>query len=489
MDWGTALIPIKLSRRLSTRLTIVFVVTLFLSCIGVGSVVYYSLTDTLKRTEFAGIEERALDYRHVYQAGGIDSLRKFINDREARGSERKVFVRLQNLDGVVFQTRNSSVTEDVNYSDGWHVHLAEPVPEKTLRKLDHNLKQFILNRGWTSLLLFFNFEVIYTYKIPVSHDLWIIVGESLKSSEKEFLRARMIGLSLMGIFIIIGLILGYAVSKTVISPVKNFLVTIKEIETGNLTARVRPSTRNDEIDFLMSEFNRLMDTKALLIENINSTLDTVAHEIRTPLTRLRISSELALGEKDDPGLLKKAVIEGLAASEQISSLLTTILESSRAKNGLVNLQISHFKVQTLLAELQDIYQFLLEDKKMGLEILVENDLSISADRRLLLQALNNLIDNAIKYSPVGSKVLISVESFVHEIRFSIVDKGPGIDEEEQVLIWQRLYRSRRNQNEDGYGIGLSIVKVIAEVHGGSATVESKLGEGSTFILRLPQARL
>lgn len=479
--------PIKLSRRLSFRLALILTGTLFLSCIGVGTVVYYSLTDTIKRTELSAIEHHSLEYKYAFMNGGLPSLEKLHVFIQSQHHEKKIFLRVEDSLSVRFQSDYASNhLTGINFLPGWNLRLLdEGVPQSSyLKRMEFNLKSFVLVNGWTGILQFFNFEAIYVYKTKLSDDLWLSVGHSLKSSEREFLKVRIIVFELLGLFIIVALILAWTISRTVIYPIRNFLKTIQEIEAG-IPTRVKLSGTNEELDLLSAEFNSLMDSNANLIKNMNSTMDTIAHEIRTPITRFRIGAELALLEKEVPGKLETAIVDGLESSERVSTLLTNILDSSRISSGLVKPSLTRFCVLELFKELEDIYQFLLEEKRMSLIFKDTESLLITADRSLLLQALNNLTDNAIKYSSESSAVRLSAIRQKDAVWITVSDTGCGIQQSELSKIFERLYRSPRSDNENGYGIGLSIVKQVVEIHGWEVKVSSQLGVGSTFTLIIP----
>lgn len=417
---------------------------------------------------------RVAEYKFAYLDGGMGELNRLIEFHKTQFPNEKLGLILESSTGLIFRSDGPFQNYDLKTkNDGFYVDLLEDDD-----KFEYTLKKFIFKHGWTQALKYFNFEVVYVYKAELAPDVHLTYLQAFTKSEQDFVRVRMIALSLLLIFISIGLIIGYTLSRKVILPIRKFIKTIDQIEAGESKARV-PVSDGDEFDVLAGEFNKLMDSKDTLVQGINETLDTVAHEIRTPLTRFRVAAEVA----SDKELVVK---EGLEASEQISYLLTSILESSKAQNGFITLNRTHFPVSELIAELTDIYTFLIEEKSIRLEAEASPGISVSADRRLLLQAVNNLLDNAIKYTPAGGKVSIHVREENHAVIIEVSDSGIGISPEEQSRVWERLYRSKNHNHARGYGIGLSVVKSIVELHEGSVSVDSRIGKGSTFTIRLPK---
>lgn len=453
---------------------------LLFSCFTLGVVVYSSLTEVVKRNEADSIERRMAGYLFAYQNGGIVELGRLVEFQRTRTPDEKTGIILENSTGVLYRSMEDfgNFRPDVE-SPGLHIEL------KDERGMDHHLKKYILEKRWTVLLKFFNFEVVYIQKKEISPGLSLTFLQTFPNVERDFERVRMLGLSLLLIFLFMGILLGYTLSRRVIRPIRAFIGTIDLLEKGDGSARVNLSEGN-EFDSLADEFNRLMDSKDTLVKGMNDTLDTVAHEIRTPLTRFRISAEDALNSKGSNEEYENVIRGALDSTEQISFLLTTILESARANSGLINLNKDTFPIAPFLVELNDIYTFLLEEKNLSLKFELQEGMNILADKRLLFQAVNNLLDNAIKFSPEGGIILIKVSRLEQEIRISVSDSGPGIDLREQAKIWQRLYRSEGNSAK-GYGIGLSVVKSIIDLHSGTVSVESETGKGCTFTIYLPTA--
>jgi signal transduction histidine kinase len=211
----------------------------------------------------------------------------------------------------------------------------------------------------------------------------------------------------------------------------------------------------------------------------------VAHDLRTPLARLRAVLEGALREGEDAEALRRSLSAAVEETDRVSSTLTTLMDISEAENGAMALRRERLLAREALRESVELYADVAEEKGIALTLDAPADLALSADRARLRQALANLLDNALKYAPRGGRVRLSARPEGPAVVFECADDGPGISPQDLPRIWDRLYRGDQSRSERGLGLGLSLVRAIARAHGGEASVESSPGQGSVFRLRLP----
>jgi signal transduction histidine kinase len=174
-------------------------------------------------------------------------------------------------------------------------------------------------------------------------------------------------------------------------------------------------------------------------------------------------------------------------SEYILQLLNALMDLSEVQSGEMNLLPAHIALRELVDEVIELYAIVAEERGIAIHNNIPTYLTVEADRLRVRQCLANLIDNALKYSAAGTTVILSGESSDAGIELRISDQGCGITENEIDKIWDRLYRAEPSRATPGLGLGLSLVKAIVEAHGGKVSVESRPGEGSVFIFRLPRA--
>jgi signal transduction histidine kinase len=259
------------------------------------------------------------------------------------------------------------------------------------------------------------------------------------------------------------------------------------LRTGDRSARVERPNTEDELDELVTLFNAMLDQNERLIKGMRDSLDHMAHDMRTPLTRLRGEAELALNGSD-LNQMQEALADAIEESDRLSEMLKTIMDISEAECGATRLDMTNVPLEPLVRSLFDLYEGVAEDRQITLEMRIDPKGFIYADRNRLQMVLSNLLDNAIKYTPpnTGGRVVVTAEFGSKSVRVMVRDSGQGISDEDLPRIWERLYRGDQSRSEKGLGLGLSLVRALVEAQGGRVSVESAQGKGSTFIVIMPR---
>jgi heavy metal sensor kinase len=316
------------------------------------------------------------------------------------------------------------------------------------------------------------------------------VGKSTENREELLARFRTIVTLVSVAIVLIGLAGGILVTRRTLEPIHRLIAAVSAItRTGSTDTRVPVGNDRDAINELSALFNQMLDRISTLIEGMGSALDNVAHDLRTPMTRLRGVAERALASDPAGGNLhaqREALSTCLEESERILAMLDTLMDISEAETGTMRLALAPVDLDALVREVVSVYEDVAEDKQINLRTALDEALSVTGDRDRLRQVLANLVDNAIKYTPSGGRVTVSAAADGDSIRIEVADTGIGIAAHDLPRIWERLYRGDHSRAERGLGLGLSLVRAIVRAHGGTVDVRTELGRGSTFTIRLPK---
>ena len=278
-----------------------------------------------------------------------------------------------------------------------------------------------------------------------------------------------------------------------LNPIRQVIATARKINSGNLRQRLVETSSGDEIQELTQTLNQMLGRlEASFKQMIQFTADA-SHELRTPLTVIRGNLELALQNKASLDTyarteeIQETLAQTLEETERLSKTVSQLMELTQLDSGEIQLEHEVFDLTELVATTADQMKLLAEDKQIQLETRLSPQVKVQGDRYRLKQVLLNLIDNAIKYCPAGTRIQIRLAPADSGCVLEVKDNGPGIPRGEIERLFDRFYRidKARSREIGGSGLGLSICKSICEGHGGRIEAESDLGRGSTFQVTLP----
>lgn len=306
-------------------------------------------------------------------------------------------------------------------------------------------------------------------------------------------RQTMLGVIYTALAMVIagGLICGYValvVARHMILPLIRLRGNLAKVGDKN-KLWISPAGNSPEELALYEEVNRLLKRNRKLVEEMQGALDNVAHDLRTPLTRLRSVAEFGLQEASDTERLRDSLADCLEESERVLSMLGIMMNVAEAEAGALKLQIEQIDLAESLTEMMALYEYVAEERRIALRAHMASNLYIQADATRIARVWANLLDNAIKYGRDGGAVDVTTEASEGYVHIRFQDDGIGISATEQARIWDRLYRGDRSRSQQGLGLGLNLVKAVVEAHGGTISVASELHKGSCFTVSLPQAGL
>ncbi len=281
---------------------------------------------------------------------------------------------------------------------------------------------------------------------------------------------------------------GYALARKALSPIDSMATQATKISAERLGDRLSIENSQDELGRLGTVFNDMLGRLQAAFDQLRRFTADASHELRTPLTAIRSVGEVALQDQRSPAEYRDVIGSMLEEVDRLTRLSESLLALSRADAGHVHFQGEEIPLLRLAGEARSVVDVLAEEKRQRIDIEGDTNIFVSVDRLILRQAIVNLLDNAIKYSPTESRILVRVESGGDEQVFlNVVDQGPGIPGEHQPYVFDRFYRvdKARTREWGGAGLGLSITRWAVEAHGGTITLKSEEGHGSTFRIALP----
>jgi signal transduction histidine kinase len=456
-------------KTLSFRLTIWYAAIFISSSLILFALTYYLVTSTIRAYDQKVAQAKISEYELLERADGLPELIRGIHLEQENNLESGLLIRLADSD-------NRTLTETI--PSRWKA--------SDLKKIE-NRPVPVSEEQWRFPVSNEHGDLLEVFSRRLSDGSILQIG---KKPQKPGRLLESFGAIFAGIMIpviLVGITAGLFLALRALRPIRSLIQTVRCIDGGNLNTRVPSSQSGDELDELVQLFNGMLGKIETLVGGMREALDNVAHDLRTPVTRLRSGIETALQSDSGAGPLREALMDCAEESERIVNTLDTLMDISEAEKGIMNLKSESTDIVSLVRDVADLYQYVAEDRGVALSTVLPEALYARVDSNRIRQVVANLVDNAVKFTPRGGAVVIETVLGEADVAILVRDNGIGIPVQDLPRIFDRLFRGEKGRSQRGLGLGLSMVQAVIRAHKGRIEVESKPGQGSTFTVLLPAA--
>ena len=321
----------------------------------------------------------------------------------------------------------------------------------------------------------------------------LLVGRDLEERERLFGIVVNAGQWSLALVIVLGLLGGFFVSRRILSRIDAMTGTAQTIMAGDLSGRLLVAGTGDELDRLADNVNAMLERIEALMRGLKEVSDNIAHDLKTPLTRLRNRCEQALRSATGEASYRAALDATIAESDDLIRTFDALLMIARAESGQARENMTEFDASEIARDVGELYEPVADEKGIALRIDAPEAAPVRGNRELVSQALANLIDNAIKYAGPNGKVngvpaeiVVRAGDDGERITLSVADRGPGIPDADRGRVVERFVRLEQSRSEPGSGLGLSLASAVARLHGGELKLEDN-HPGLRTTIALPRA--
>lgn len=437
------------------------------------------------------INDEVLGLAHAYQRGGLPVLVRVVEQRSRQPGANLYLI--ADANGQILTGNVQSLEPGVLEIDGWTTEpfsyrrfgegelerQRNPAADQNATPADPNDVQVEGEKGHNAIAL--------VLRLP--NQMIMLVGRDLGEPERfraVIRRALMLALGMMGLG---GLLIWFFVGRAALKRIDSVSEASRRIMGGDLTGRLPVTGAGDEFDRLSENLNSMLARIATLNEGLKQVSDNIAHDLKTPLTRLRNRAEATLSGKHKTSDYRQALESTITESDQLIKTFNAILMISRLEAGYSSESTSRVDLAAAVRDVVELYEPVAEEACVVIETAVEGDFAVNGNRELIGQALSNIVDNAIKYSTDATDkptVRVALERVGGEIRLSVTDNGQGIpDDADRARATERFVRLEKSRSQPGSGLGLSLAKAIMTFHNGRLDL-LPVNPGLSVVMSFPE---
>ena len=460
---------VKVFHTLTFRLTLWYALIFALSSVAILAFVYLILAKSTEQRIDQLLLSEVKEFKELYQAQGVETLgAEFSREAEIDGTDR-IFFRLLSSD------RKELAASDLQAWQGIVINRSS---------MTHITKEHVAFDSMTLSGRPAEVRVVYA---KAGDDAILQIGY-MPEEEEKFLEEYQ---QVAGMAILIGVVLaatiGWFMARGALVGVEQVRQTAISIGEGDLSRRVIVKKTGDEIDHLAETFNTMLDRIHALVTELKEVTNNIAHDLRSPITRIRGVAETALTGKETIETYREMTGIVIEESDRLVGIINTMLQIAEADSGLVRLTRNRVNLVQLVQDAYELFQPVAEDQGIMLKVsLPLKPLNIVVDSGRLQRVMANVIDNAVKYTPRGGTILLSATEEASHAVLTVADTGMGITEEDLTHIFERFYRGDRSRTTPGNGLGLCLARAFVRAHGGDISVDSSLEQGTTVTILLPR---
>jgi signal transduction histidine kinase len=331
--------------------------------------------------------------------------------------------------------------------------------------------------------------------LPVPGGLVLIVGRDIEDLHRFAGTMGQLGLWSIVLLSALGVGAGLLISRSVLRRIEAVTETSRTIMAGDLSKRIPLDGSGDELDRLSESLNAMLGRIEELMLALREVSDNIAHDLKTPLNRLRNRAEAALRNPDGPATYRDGLVKTIEEADELIKTFNSLLLIARLEAGAVAESMAEVDPASIIGDVAELYEPVAEEAGLRLEIAAEKGLTLLANRELVSQAVANLVDNAIKYSVDETKgpapgdaarrcISITLAARGDAVEITVADRGPGVAPQDRARALQRFVRLEKSRSRPGSGLGLSLVAAVARLHRGSIRLEDN-APGLKAVLTLP----